>query len=94
MIQDFTKRFEDLDNRNKEAIESSRLNYESLLKAEVAKHYNQLQAMNQKVIELTKTNETFACQSQHYARIEKEANELRRLTRTQRRTNEAIDHLW
>lgn len=41
---------------NKETLEGSRQNYESLLKAEVTKHYNELQTMNQKIIELTRTN--------------------------------------
>jgi hypothetical protein len=60
----------------------------------VAKHYNELQTMNLKIIELTKTNENFATQIQYFMRLEKEATELRRLSRTQKRTNEMIDHLW
>jgi hypothetical protein len=79
---------------NKETLETSRLNYESLLKTEVAKHYSELQSMNSKIIELTKTNETFSSQGQYFMRLEKEVSELRRLTRTQKRTNETIDHLW
>lgn len=50
--------------------------------------------MNLKLIELTKTNETFSSQSQYFMRLEKEVGELRRLSRTQKRTNETIDHLW
>ena len=50
--------------------------------------------MNLKIIDLTKTNETFATQGQYFMRLEKEVTELRRLARTQKRTNETIDHLW
>lgn len=50
--------------------------------------------MNLNIIELTKTNETFSAQGQYFMRLEKEVTELRRLSRTQKRTNETIDHLW
>ena len=60
----------------------------------MAKHYNELQSMNLKIIELTKTNENFLNQGQYFARIEREVNELRRNTKNQKRTNETVDHLW
>lgn len=43
---------------------------------------------------MTKTNENFLAQGQYFARIEREVSELRRTTKNQKRTNEAVDHLW
>jgi hypothetical protein len=50
--------------------------------------------MNQKIVELTKTNENFLNQGQYFSRIEREVNELRRNSKNQKRTNETVDHLW
>ena len=60
----------------------------------MAKHHSEIQSMNAKVIELTRTNEVFSKQGQHYTRIEREVIELRKLTKNQKGTNEAVDHLW
>lgn len=50
--------------------------------------------MNQKIVELTKTNENLMAQGQYLTIIEREVNDLRRTSRNQKRTNEAVDHLW